>query len=446
MDRSQTLKFFGRISAAVIIAAGLTCAIPQAGSAQTASQSRAMQYQNPTFDQGVRAFNAGDYEMALRSFLKLAHRGDPQSQYYLAYMYDVGHGLTSDPNEAARWYLRSAEQNYMPAVVYAGYIYATGHGVSKDMDKAKGWYERAAASGDIIAQNNLGSLLLAENTRDSQYKAAQWFMSAAIKGSPSAQYNLANMYREGTGIRRNLEEASKWYLRAALQGDKYAQNALGYMYLNGYGVEKSLSRGIQWLRRAAEQNLIPAQLQLANIYDRQSKRSNIDDGLRQEYETTAAVWYANAAREGNSKAAFQLAEYYRQGTGVPQNITEAVRLLNKLVDIGYEPAKLKLAQYLETGEGGLRADPAKALQWYEQAADEGDADAMFEAGRMHYDGIGTQRDLIEAFKWFALTVENLPEESPKREDAIIARVEVSNAMSARDLETARGRVSSWRPR
>ena len=80
MDRSQTLKFFGRISAAVIIAAGLTCAIPQAGSAQTASQSRAMQYQNPTFDQGVRAFNAGDYEMALRSFLKLAHRGDPQSQ------------------------------------------------------------------------------------------------------------------------------------------------------------------------------------------------------------------------------------------------------------------------------------------------------------------------------------------------------------------------------
>ena len=96
-----------------------------------------MQYQNPTFDQGVRAFNAGDYEMALRSFLKLAHRGDPQSQYYLAYMYDVGHGLTSDPNEAARWYLRSAEQNYMPAVVYAGYIYATGTAFP-NMDKAKG--------------------------------------------------------------------------------------------------------------------------------------------------------------------------------------------------------------------------------------------------------------------------------------------------------------------
>ena len=83
----------------------------------------------------------------------------------------------------------------------------------------------------------------------------------------------------------------------------------------------------------------------------------------------------------------------------------------------------------------------QALQWYEQAADEGDADAMFEAGRMHYDGIGTQRNLIEAFKWLVLTVENF-EESSKREDQQ-ARVEASNAMSVQDLETVRSRVSSW---
>ena len=359
--------------------------------------------------------------------------------------YDVGQGLASDPNEAARWYIRAAEQNYMPAIVYAGYIFATGRGVTKNMDKAKEWYQKAANAGDTIAQNNLGSLLLKEESRDSQYKAAQWFMAAAIKGSPSAQFNLANMYREGSGIRRNLEESAKWYLRAALQGDKYAQNALAYMYRHGYGVEKSMPRAVQWYRRAAEQNLITAQYQLAQIYERQARLPSIDDDTRRKYQTTAALWYANGARQGDSESAYKLADFYREGFGVPQDIREAVRLLNKLVEVGYEPAKLKLAEYLERGEGGLKADPRRALSWYETAANQGDARAMFETGRMYYDGIGTDKDLIEGYKWFALAVENLEDNNPLREDAIIARVEVSNAMSARDLETARQRVTNWQP-
>ena len=69
------------------ISSGLT--VPETAVAQTRTQLKAQQVANPTFERGVQAFNAGDYEIALRTFLKLARRGDPQSQYYLAYMYDV---------------------------------------------------------------------------------------------------------------------------------------------------------------------------------------------------------------------------------------------------------------------------------------------------------------------------------------------------------------------
>ncbi len=415
--------------------------------AQTRSSIQAQNIRNPSIQEGMRAYYTGDHEEAMRQFLKLAHRGDAEAQYFLGYMYDTGQGISADKAEAARWYERAAVQGYMPAEVYTGYIYAVGNGRRKDLDKAKAWYKKAAVKGDMIAQNNLGSLLQQEEgNKQSLYQAAQWFLASAMQGNPSAQFNLANMYREGKAIRRDLEKAVKWYMLAALQGDEYAQNALGYMYMNGYGVDKNVKSAVQWYKRAAEQNLTAAQYQLASLYQEQGKLPGLKDNIRQSYEHTAAVWYAHAANNGHKKAAFELADMYRTGTGVKQDVNKAVSYLEQLVEGGYDPAKLKLASYLENGEGGIKADPAKALNWYEEAASEGDGNAMFEAGRMNYDGSGTSKDLVEAYKWFALAVENLPEGDPKREDAIIARVEVSNAMSATELDRARSQIAQWQAR
>lgn len=437
------MGFIGRLSVFLALCVFSTAIAVPAAQAQTRSSIKAQQLRDPSLQDGINRYYSGDYDTALRNFLKLAHRGDAEAQYYLAYMYDVGQGITEDRREAARWYVRAAEQGYLPAEVYTGYIYAVGRGVPKDMGKAKAWYKKAAAKGDMIAQNNLGSLLQMEEDRQSLYSAAQWFLASASQGNPSAQFNLGNLYREGKAIRQDLEQASKWYLMAALQGDEYAQNALGYMYLNGYGVPKSMRQAVQWYKRAAEQDMTPAQYQLARLYQNQAKRPGLEDRMRQSYEHTAAVWYAHAANNDHMEAAYELADMYRSGTGVKKDIGKAIEYLEKLVDRGYDPAKLRLASYLETGEGSLAADPARALQWYEEAANQGDPKAMFEAGRMHYDGVGTQKNLIEGYKWFALAVENLDERDPLREDAIIARVEVSNAMSSQDLERARGRVTEW---
>lgn len=421
-------------------------AAPVDAQAQTRTSVKNQQLRNPNLQQGIGAYYAGDYQVAMRHFLKLAHRGDAEAQYYLAYMYDTGQGISQDLNEAARWYVRAAEQGYLPAEVYTGYIYATGRGTRKDLNKAKLWYKKAAVKGDMIAQNNLGSLLEEENSKQSKYDAAQWYLAAAKQGNPSAQFNLGDMYRQGVAIRQDLELAGKWYLLAALQGDKYAQNALGFMYLNGQGVKKDIPQAVQWYKRAAEQGLTEAQYELARLYQDQSRHPALDEEKRRSYQHTAAVWYAHAANGGHDQAAFTLAEMYRTGTGVRKDVDKAVEYLEKLVDRGYEPARLELAQYLERGEGSTQANPQKALQWVEDAAYKGDGRAMFEAGRMYYDGVGTSKNMIEGYKWFALAVENLPEDHPLREDAIIARVEVSNAMSAADLDRARTEVTNFRAR
>jgi TPR repeat protein len=68
-----------------------------------------------------------------------------------------------------------------------------------------------------------------------------------------ATANLGEMYRLGTGVKRNAKEAAKWLLKAAEQGAAESQNSLGEMYRDGEGVEKNSQKAIRWFRKAARQ-------------------------------------------------------------------------------------------------------------------------------------------------------------------------------------------------
>lgn len=93
-------------------------------------------------------------------------------------------------------------------------------------------------------------------------------------GFAAAQYNLGATYHEGQGVPRDLKESLKWYRLAADQGDAQAQQVLPSLY----------KESLPWLRSEADRGLALAQSGLGVIY--------------------------------------------AQGLGVPEDIKEAVRLLN----------------------------------------------------------------------------------------------------------------------
>lgn len=53
-------------------------------------------------DEGVTAYNKGDYPKALREFRPLAQEGDASAQFYLGVMYDEGQGVPQDLQEAVK--------------------------------------------------------------------------------------------------------------------------------------------------------------------------------------------------------------------------------------------------------------------------------------------------------------------------------------------------------
>lgn len=58
------------------------------------------------------------------------------------------------------------------------------------------------------------------------------------QGNASDQYQLGQLYLEGTSVEQDHKQAFKWFKAAAEQDNAYAQYQLGNMYSEGIGVEQ----------------------------------------------------------------------------------------------------------------------------------------------------------------------------------------------------------------
>ena len=67
------------------------------------------------FQNGMNAFDKGEYKIALKEFKPLANRGDIDAQYILGVMYDDGKGVTKDNKQAIKWYRKAADQGDIDA-------------------------------------------------------------------------------------------------------------------------------------------------------------------------------------------------------------------------------------------------------------------------------------------------------------------------------------------
>jgi TPR repeat protein len=127
-------------------------------------------------DDGVAAYERGDYATAARLWLSMADNGNTDAQIRLGDMYDKGQGVP---------------QNYVLAVK---------------------WYRKAADQGDAKAQFKLGSMYeLGWHVPENDPKAAFWFQKAADQGDAEAQFHLGNLYSLGVGVSQDYVQAHRWY-------------------------------------------------------------------------------------------------------------------------------------------------------------------------------------------------------------------------------------------
>ncbi len=147
-------------------------------------------------EEGLRAYEQGEYATAAELLTPLAKKSDPRAQTTLGLMYHYGNGVPEDDKTAFAW------------------------------------FHRAAMQGDAEAQFRLANMYMynfgvPEGEEDLERQAAYWYHQAATRGHAEAQYTLGLLLLSGTGVILDPEEAMKWIRMAADQGHVDAKSFLG---------------------------------------------------------------------------------------------------------------------------------------------------------------------------------------------------------------------------
>lgn len=120
-------------------------------------------------------------------------------------------------------------------------------------------------------------------------------------------------------------------------------------------------------------------------------KAGVDAWTRGDYAAAIREWQGPATR-GDADAQFNLAQAYKLGRGVPQDLKQAEDLFAKAAAQGH----------LQAGDNyGLllfqRGERAKALPYLQAAAGRGDPRAQYLLGIAHFNGDNVPRDWVRAY-------------------------------------------------
>ena len=406
---------------------------------------------------------ARSFYLDVNGYRRTAGVGYAPAQYVMGRLYETGSGVEKDPVESLNWYRRAAEGGWPRAMYRIGVYYAEGKVVEKDAAEAAKWYRKAADAGYPQAQYMYGRCLeKGEGVEKDVVEAVKWYRKAAEQDLPAARSMLASCYANGRGVGYDIREAAKWniepwyvgssdrnyhlyvekratrhldpaeyedydngldasmiYYAADMTGDPRANNPapklqLGDSYFYGRnGLEQNYAEAAKWYRKATEAIVGRGFYEMGFCYE-------YGKGVEADLEE-AEKWYRKAAdarqeqfnvenrtkirqlvreaRDGNAESAYQAGLAFASGTGVKQDMPEALKWFRKAAEQGYAGAQFELGKCYETGTG-VPQDNANALRWYQAAAEQGYAPARNVLSRCYREGLlGVKQDPDAALYW-----------------------------------------------
>jgi hypothetical protein len=453
-----------------------------------------------------------NYDLADKWMRQAAAQGSARLQYNYATMLEQqidrnGVQVANFP-QAAEWLRKAADQGYDKAEVELAELYNTGK-LGDDRDhraQCIPWYLKAAAQGNTDAQSAVGELATyyPGNPLLKSVNAVETQRQAAENGDFQAQFGLAKRYQTGDGVPADAAQAFTWMQKAAQnttsadsgQGD--AMYRLAVMYEQGEGVPPDRSAARELYLQAATVYALPAAaLRAGEMYEKgegvppDDRRAvefyanefhvhfatNDPTLLHPEKYPHGVINYLDPGQPGaenalrlwsqgrglpddqdklmagyrspgdlivfwknyltTSSAEFYAGEIYDQGKVVPQDPARAADWFKQAAAQGSLPAMNRIGEMWAAGLNGA-PDPGEAVNWYRRAAEKGLADAQFNLGKCFAQGQGVTLDDVAAWQWFQLAAEQ------KFPGAAEGRDQLRASMTDSQLKEARARVDQFK--
>lgn len=248
---------------------------------------------------------------------------------------------------AFKWIKKSADQGNRIASFCLGRMYSRGIGVPKNNIRAFDCYKQSASQNFQGAFRYLYALC---NRKGDTNQAIQWLMDGMNANSLDCMAVMGANYTLGYGVEKDETRGFNMIQDAYQKGSKSAPSLLARCYVNGVGTRTNIPKGFELAKEASCLNL---------------------DGK------------------------LLLGLMYLKGVGTQKDQSKGISLIEEVAATGGSPgAKTILANACATGEG-IPFNTQRALELYEEAAQEGNAEAMWRLGEMYYYGrrVGGDRNL-----------------------------------------------------
>jgi TPR repeat protein len=252
-------------------------------------------------------------------------------------------------------------------------------------------------------------LLITSNVFSSEFED---LLNKAIDGDIEAQFKVGMTYKYGKIVPKDINSSNDWLLRASQKDHAQAQLELAFNLFArrtppGAGQEPN-PEAIKWLNNASEMGILRAHLKLGQIYAHGWHGIKKDGKLARKYISKAAVEYQKNAINGSAEAQYLWGDILWQGYGKyvdgydytddELDKEKGLRWLLKSAKQGNDDAMFLVGviyHYMAFSNlpgWGQRLESLsnynKAIQWYEKAADNGNADALQNLSYMYFDEDG----------------------------------------------------------
>lgn len=312
-----------------------------------------------------------------------------------------------------------------------------------------------------------GSPMLEPYSAKDEYRIKRGLLKESIsllrkladRGYADAQYLLGDAYSSGALGKSDLKESFALFQLAAKHGHAEASYRTALCLEEGWGTSKDPRKALQFLRQAASRNHPGAMLRLgvACFYGKLGLHIGASTANRVKIQQEGIKWLTRAADVANEifpQGPYELAKIYEDGYRdlVFKDLQYSVQLYVKSADLNYVPAASKLGHAYEYGELGCPQDAALSIHYYTIGAMGGDATAMlamcawymvgaepmlprneeeayewalraaerglpkaqYATGYFVENGIGTERDILQASKWYHLAADGGDERAIER--------------------------------
>ncbi|CAI6339325.1 unnamed protein product [Periconia digitata] len=299
------------------------------------------------------------------------------------------------------------------AAGYLGRMFLRGEGAQQNFAIAKTWFARGIEHGDGLSQYSMGLLYLhGLGVPQDAVKAASYFGAAADQGSPSAQVEMGALFLD----QGDVATAIKYFELAGGNGHIEAYYYLAELTYNGVGRDKSCELGSAYYKVVSEK------AEIISTTFAEANQAYKDGDLE-----AALVGYMMAAEQGfeagqvnvaylldQAKPRFSMNDLLplvRKKAALAGDAFLALIYWNRSAEQKNYDSLVKVGDYYLLGLGA-KADPEKAAAAYQAAADSmQSAQALWNLGWMHENGIGIEQDFHLAKRHYDLALEVNPREA-----------------------------------